>query len=103
MKILYVSSVVNHHQIFFVKELEYVFQGNVWYAALETYEQRRMVMNFPDFEKKWIVNIVKNRSLFDSLFIEADVVLCHDRNFLSSDERAFVKRKINILFFGALV
>ena len=51
MKILYVSSVVNHHQLFFVKELEYVFQGNVWYAALETYEQRRMVMYFPDFEK----------------------------------------------------
>ena len=98
MKILYVSSVVNHHQIFFVKELEYVFQGNVWYAALETYEQRRMVMNFPDFEKKWIVNIVKNRSLFDSLFIEADVVLCHDRNFYLQMKERLSRGKLTFYF-----
>ena len=64
MKILYVSSVVNHHQAYFVKELYEIFPDNVWYAALETYEQRRKMMCFPEFEEKWIIDITKNRMLF---------------------------------------
>ena len=98
MKILYVSSVVNHHQAYFVKELYEIFPDNVWYAALETYEQRRKMMCFPEFEEKWIIDITKNRTLFNSLFIEADFVLCHDYNFYPQMKERLAKDKITFYF-----
>ena len=98
MKILYVSSVVNHHHIFFVEELNKMFPNEVWYAALETYEQRRKVMNFPDFKKDWIISITENRTLFASLFIEADVVLCQDRNFYPQMKERLKRGKLTFYF-----
>lgn len=98
MIILYVSKVLNHHQFYFVNELAKRFPGQVWYATVEYAERRRRMMHFPEFQADWIFSLESEQQRFQDLFLNADIVLCHDRDQYKLIEKRLERQKLTFYF-----
>lgn len=98
MTILYMSKVLNHHQFPFVNELAKRFPGQVWYATIECVEQRRREMLFPEFQADWIFNLEAEQQKYRDLFLNADIVLCHDRDQYELIEKRLERQKLTFYF-----
>ncbi len=103
MKILYVSSNIDHHQAPLAKEIiARIGLNNFRYALLKPKEKQRIKFGFPDYsENEWLIHVYRNDSdsiEFKRWFLEADIVISNNRSLIKLYYKRLKLKKIVFYF-----